>query len=702
MISMLRSFGCGFVFWGLAGSLIVGQLISSGGCSRPNPDPPATSTAEAVPAAGEHAAEPPEGPKTGSQQEGQPVGQADRGPGGARSATSMPTPPGGAAAPDVAGAEAAEKPAESTPPVRRTVTDIASLKATLAAATNRDSRIEAIDAIARLRGGSRDAIPDLLSCVVDLDPQVRWHAARGLGMVGEDAIAAIPELIKLLQDVDPIVATQAAAAIGHIRADDGRKDNLPAADGELYAEATRQLVEVLVHPDPRVRRASLRALKNLAPDPAVIMPMVDHVFADGDPAVIVPALNSLADMGADALPFLVERLKADRGRYWAAVALAEMGPVAAPAVDAIVGALDEAPPEEQLQLLLTLAAIGEGASPAADRLLALYASGPPFLRLPVLYAIGKIRIAKADDLLEVAETEQDLGIASVAAWAHARIHPDDAQLADRAIDLLTEDLDAEDQEVRAAAISGISDLLSQIDPSRHESLAGLLLHPLADNEPVVHMAAAAALIRLGGPAVQTICGLLEDPQGRLVALQMLAAIGPAAATAVDRLKPLLADEDAGVRAEAALALAAIGGEASAAVPELQALLTSEGTEDHPEGDRYAAAYALGRIGKPAAPALPVLRELVSAENPLMATVAVWAALAIEPENAALYEKAIPRLTAALQAEEQLVRLEAAVALGDIGVHASSAIPGLELVAEDDPIETVRSAAQHAIRKISGQ
>jgi HEAT repeat protein len=64
--------------------------------------------------------------------------------------------------------------------------------------------------------------------------------------------------------------------------------------------------------------------------------------------------------------------------------------------------------------------------------------------------------------------------------------------------------------------------------------------------------------------------------------------------------------------------------------------------------------------------------------------------------------AIPLLRRALRDERDLARLEAAVALGDIGAAASTAIPILELVAEDDPIKSVRAAAAAALSKIKSK
>jgi HEAT repeat protein len=181
-----------------------------------------------------------------------------------------------------------------------------------------------------------------------------------------------------------------------------------------------------------------------------------------------------------------------------------------------------------------------------------------------------------------------------------------------------------------------------------------------------------------------------DEGARLRAAEALAreAESPAA------LMTALGDEK--VRGEATVALAAIGTDAAEAAPALAALLADEKAEP---GLRYAAAYALGRIGPAAVAAEPLLRGLAESDDEMMATVAVWATLRIKPGDASLFESAIPRLRRALRDDSELVRLEAAVSLGDIGPAAASAIPILELVSEDDPVKQVRQAAAEALPKI---
>ena len=84
---------------------------------------------------------------------------------------------------------------------------------------------------------------------------------------------------------------------------------------------------------------------------------------------------------------------------------------------------------------------------------------------------------------------------------------------------------------------------------------------------------------------------------------------------------------------------------------------------------------------------------------MQATVAIWAVLQITPDDEEQFKNAVPLLTEALSSDVQAVRLEATIALGDLGPSAKDAVPAIELVSEDDPVRTIRLAAQQALEKI---
>ena len=330
------------------------------------------------------------------------------------------------------------------------------LREKLSVAENPDAVVKATDLIGRLRGQGRAALPDLIKLTADSDPRVRWHAARSVGLIGEDAVSSIPVLLSLLQDADPVVATQAAAAIGHIREDDDH-GSLSDGEKELYADAVTQLVGTLVHNDARVRRACLRSLQRLNPAPEQLMPVVDAVFASQDPATILPVMESIADMGGEAVPFLIDRLKLPQGRFWASVAITEIGPSAAGATQALIEALPESALDEQLHEIFALASIGEGAQSAGEALVSLYDDGDSSLQGPILYAIGKLKFRDAESLLmQIVSNETSLS--ATAAWALAKIKPDSPALVKDAVERMRAQCQSDSVFERAAAASALSDL----------------------------------------------------------------------------------------------------------------------------------------------------------------------------------------------------------------------------------------------------
>jgi HEAT repeat protein len=660
------------------GILVAGGLAGAfaGGCNRPAPPPPPR-------------------PETVVQQPAVPQPRAAA----EKPATPVQTPRPDAAATSDAAAPTAQ-PADPLP----------SLRQALAAAADENSRVLAVDDIAKLGQNAKGALDDLLPLLADGDVRTRWHAARAVGMIGEDAIIALPKLVGMLGDPDPIVATQSAAAIARIRRDDGRaSDALPASDAASYETALQALIAATVHPDARVRRSALRAIETFSPKPELLAPLFNKQLSDADPSVVLPALHSLADLGAVSVPLLMESLKNPRSRYWAELALAEIGPAAAPAVDLLVQTLADGEPEERVQAILALGAIGERAQPAVADLVRAVESQDRSLQLAATFALASIGAAEADAALERLTAHADPFLASVAAWARAKISPDDAELRGKAVASLTAGLTSSSPNVRSGSISALSDLATGLDDATCGSLAQAFVEQLTDADPEVQTAAAAALVRLRGRGVPALGAALDDPERRTIALELLAGIGPAAAPTLERLTTLLQDADPAVAGDAALALAALGPAAAPAVPELAKMLADAPAAAAQEGDvaaaarqRFAAIYALGRIGPAAQAAAERVRELSRAPEEFLATVATWAALKISPEDASLFESAVPLLRRALRGEREIARLEAAVALGDIGAGADSAIPILELVSEDDSSASVRAAAVEAIKKIRGR
>ncbi|MEO1991166.1 MAG: HEAT repeat domain-containing protein [Pirellulales bacterium] len=570
------------------------------------------------------------------------------------------------------------------------------LKNTLATATDSASLIRAIDALGTMRSRARGALPELLKLTKQPDAKVRWHAVRTIGLIGEDAVSAIPDLTSLLTDEDPITAAQAAASIRHIHIDDDH-DEISPQDKMLYDNAIDPLLAASLHTDPRVRRASLRAVYAISPDNKKLAQSFAQGLGDIAPSVIMPVLHTLADMGDEAVPVLKEALKVPETRYWAAVALTEIGPEASPAIDELGMLTREGDPEEQMQAMLALAAIGPKASPAVPVLVDILSKEDASLQFAAVFALGSIQSADGDDALRnVALKTDNQFLSEVVSWAQSKIHPEDIELRKDAIAKLRAGLSSDLPNVRAVSTSGLSDLAELADKGQKEQLASEFIKMLSDPNRDVSNRAGAALIRMGQDAVGPLRKQLTNRELRWAILEILRGIGKDAVDATSDLVALLTDEETAIRSEAAVALGALGKQAAPAVSQLQNILSDD---SEAAGTRYSAAYALGSIGAAASSALEKLKSLAQSEDTLLATVAVWASLKIDPTNTEFFEIAMPRLEEALKAKSDLVRLEAAVSLGEIGPHAQSALPSLELVEEDDPVRAVRNAAAAAIRKI---
>lgn len=603
-------------------------------------------------------------------------------------------------APESAGREISPQPAALV--VEETVESVAPatsservdrlLAALTAPTADAKARIEAIDDLAELRAEATASVASLVAALADADAGVRWHAARAVGLLGRDAVSALPALVGLLSDADPVVVTQSAAAIGMIRSDDDR-DEIPEADAKAYAATVEPLVATLVHPDPRARRAAVRAIRRVSTSREELAKTVRKQLADADPIAVMPALHTLADMGADAVPFLLESLDDPASRYWSEVVLAEIGPAAAPAVGRLTQLAGEGEIAERMQAILALAEIGPPAAPAVATVVEALESPDASLRYVAAFALGKLGSHEADEALTTAASSDDPFLAALASWARAALHPDDNELVGAAAAKLRAGLTDESPAVRNAAVEGLSDLAPRLSAADRQALAAALVELLDDPVPAVGLAAGGGLIRLKGDAVASLQAGLDHQPMRNDALEILAEIGPAAAPALDDMIEYLEDADPVSRSDAAFAIAAIGPDAKTAVPALEKLL---GDESADASVRYTVAYALGKIGPAAAAAEPLLRSLVESDDDLMATVCAWAALQIKPGDKDLFAAAVPKLRRALQQERELVRLEAAIALGEIGPPAASALPMLELLAEDDPSGQVRAAAEAAV------
>ncbi|MFE0627561.1 HEAT repeat domain-containing protein [Streptomyces sp. NPDC058864] len=187
-----------------------------------------------------------------------------------------------------------------------------------------------------------------------------------------------------------------------------------------------------------------------------------------------------------------------------------------------------------------------------------------------------------------------------------------ARLGDpRALPCLLTALDGGVDAWRAVQVAGHLDFAAdRLVPRLCGQLAGVDVS--AEWQDMSTNALLSALARLGDPAAvpviaETVTAAARHEQWRITAsaLDALAALGTAAAPALDTVRGLARADDPAVQVAAAATLWAADGDPSAVVPLLDGLLDSH--RDH------AAADVLARIGPPAAPALPRLRSMLTAD-----------------------------------------------------------------------------------------
>ena len=123
------------------------------------------------------------------------------------------------------------------------------------------------------------------------------------------------------------------------------------------------------------------------------------------------------------------------------------------------------------------------------------------------------------------------------------------------------------------------------------------------------------------------------------------------------------------------------------------------SKDDP-GCRYAAVLALGRIGPTAKNTVPALQKQIAGKEPMLSVASVWAVKRIDPTNRSLAAAALPVLTKLVGAKDEILRMQAAGALGDLGPEARDAVPALRKLLED-PNEDVRRTAAESLTKIQG-
>jgi HEAT repeat protein len=335
------------------------------------------------------------------------------------------------------------------------------------------------------------AVPELTALLDDQEPEVRIQTLVALGEIGPQSAPAVAEIVKLLES-DSITGTRYAAAfalgrigqksdeVNHALVEAAREDDPTLKTLSLWAlakinpdqervvrYAAETIVSMLSDENPQVRSAAVRALVDFEGHADVVAPALVALLKDGDPAVVGNVLDALASIGPKVVDRVANALTNADLRHYATRLLYRLGPKAAEAVPDLVAALQEEVADAddvafRVEVQLALAAIGPAAAPAVAELTKSLASDDHEIRGTACYALGKIGPDAAAAVEELQRRQQDLDPSEriPLLWALLKIRPGDQAIAQMAAPLLIEALEDQQALVRteaAAALGGLGE-----------------------------------------------------------------------------------------------------------------------------------------------------------------------------------------------------------------------------------------------------
>lgn len=530
---------------------------------------------------------------------------------------------------------------------------------------------------ARALGELRDsqAVPPLVVCLADPMAQMRKEAAWALGQLRDSQ--AVPPLVAALEDKDGEVHNAAARALGHI--------------GDC--QAVEPLIAALHHWQEDVREAAFWALAQIGTQVqsphqrAQLVAHLTNLLLDEHPPIRQMAATTLEQLGwqpgTDTAGASYWMVKGNLGRCAA---------LGASAVPPLMLALHDPHKELRQAAFLSLVDLG---FPAVESLVEVLGSPDVEMRQVAFWALLKIGRPAVTALILVVKHEAEIEAVLIPETASRLLgHLGD----ERAIQPLVNALQAQHLAVRDAAAAALLKLGQPAIPalvgalqSASEDVRWRAAHVLEQLgwQPGKNELAARYWIALeqwgrcgalGTAALQPLAEAMQhwDADKRRKAAAVLMHLAP---RSLPLLLALVQEQNPPVQATAAWALGQMG--ATEAIPVLTSALQTDAHELC-----LAAISALVRLQAPC----DVLAVALQHEAMLVRKAAAWALGRRSPTQA------VPLLISALQDAEADVREVVVRALGELG-DARAMPPLLALL--NDPDTRVRAAVAEATERVMG-
>ncbi|MBN2491605.1 MAG: HEAT repeat domain-containing protein [Planctomycetes bacterium] len=345
------------------------------------------------------------------------------------------------------------------------------------------ARAAILEAIASVQQGEAAAVEAARVALAAPEPEVRRAALRTLMRMGPAARSAIEAVRAAAKDPHPFVRASAVLTLPRL--------------GDRTREAAELIADAMEDASANVRVSAFAAMRELLPagldwaperfarglsDPA---DDVRHHAAHGlrmvgswarphaaalvarlaDPDIHDPVYTTLAALGADAMPALVERLKSGSttARFDVVGLLAGIGP---PAVEPVAARLEDRHEDVRSAAASALAWMGPVARRAEPALIRLTTAGPAALRPIAAWALYRINTAEPPSPELVAAAGKD----RLCAWALIEAVQSCGEAPPAVIPLLESALDGDDGPLADAAADAI--IVCRVDPGkRHRHFA---------------------------------------------------------------------------------------------------------------------------------------------------------------------------------------------------------------------------------------
>lgn len=516
--------------------------------------------------------------------------------------------------------------------------------------------------------------------LTDQDAAVREHTAYTLGLLGPLARPLSADVMKLCTDPNAEVRGRAFDALRDVGVTDpvglvallqnerrdvvGLAAELVAALQDVPAAAVPGLTAALASQDATVRTAAASALATAGPKAA---PAVE---------ALVKAVNeSYPKMFDEAKPFQVGAEEA----YWRALEAAG-GPAVAPTA----GLLSHTNPVVRMFAAHTLGRIGPPAKPAAEKLRTALRDKVGEVGIEAACALCLIGEAKTEVLQLMKQVLDANGPpAALVIEALPRIGAAGKELVPAAVAKLT----STNVAVRFAAV-GLVGTLAPAEASRHADALGKLA---TDPEQLVRRRVGMVLEKLGPaavPAAEALGKAIPEEKDEGIRDQLVDAVvamGPGAKPALPALLARAREATPQVERRARLFAAVVA--ADPASKDVADLLVRELGNPEP-AVRVAAAAAVAKLDPMPTAALNRLVEQANTDKATQARVAALRALAAAGPKAKPVRAEVERLAGGRLPEFALLAKVAVAAMdGNVGKAAADVRAGLT-----DRNSQVRAAA----------